>query len=452
MKLIRAVVNAFKNKKTRPRAIIWLGSVCTALTLVVAIGVSITTTYWFCAAICHYPQIDAVTSYDNSTHTHVACITCHKQPGGDPVSFLLFKVEALFKEGIPTVMRSSDLPINPLSSLAMNPTKIPSYHCTQCHNLENRGGEGARGEPSTSAGIIMNHWVHTDKGITCTACHNRVGHYEGGDWQPYGYELTYSYGVQNQPLHDDFMKMTACYRCHRFAEDDGQTVSTPYPIGEFPGATGDCAICHTQNFDLVPSNHLESGFVEDLHGPMYLEIAEQVRTFVEGPIPTYNDLEGKGYDMDEQSVRALNGVPSVRAINYCYTCHTTRYCDDCHGGIGMPHPEGYTMQPHIDDATHNPDSCALCHTTSSINNTAAAAGSLAGLSSADTCSACHHREKHVEGWDFNPAVNWEWIQHAQAAIEVGADSCMGCHDIRTCESCHINFDRDELARWQSRGN
>jgi len=419
--------------------------------LVVALGVSVTTTYWFCAAVCHYPQWDTVTSYDNSTHTGVACIACHKQPGGDPVSFLLFKVEALLKMP-PSIARTAEMPLNPLSDLAMNPVKQPSKYCTQCHRLENRGGLDARGEPSTSPGIIMDHWVHTDLGITCTACHNRVGHYQGGDWVNVHEPTEYAPGRYHNVMHDDFMLMTACYRCHRFGEDDGQIVSTPYPIGDYPGATGECAICHTQNFNLLPDNHLQSRFVEDIHGPWYMEISQSVQEFVDGPLKTYNDLVDKGYDIDTLGVRALQGVPSVRAINYCYTCHTTRFCDDCHGGIAMPHPAGYTMQPHIDDATSNPDSCGICHVTSPINNTPVAAGSLAGTTGADTCSACHHREEYIPGWTFDPNVNWEWIQHAEAADAVGGDSCMQCHDVRYCEACHVNFDRDELARWQSRGN
>ncbi|MCL2526286.1 MAG: hypothetical protein FWE46_04460 [Coriobacteriia bacterium] len=452
MKLFHAIVGAFKNKRTKVRAIIWLGTVLTGLMLVVAIGVSITTTYWFCAAICHYPQTDAVSSYDNSTHTQVACIACHKQPGGDPVSFLMFKVEALFKELPPAIMRTSDMPINPLSGLAMNPTKLPYYHCTQCHRLENRGGAGMRGEPSTSPGIIMDHWAHTDLHITCTACHNRVGHYEGGGWEPYGFPTTDGH----DPRHDDFMLMTACYRCHRFSEYDGQVVTTPYPIGQFPGATGECSICHTENFDLVPDNHRVPHFVEDVHGPWYLEIAQNVQEFIDEDdkhFPTYNDMSK--YDQSNAAVRALANVPNVRAINYCYTCHTTRFCDDCHGGIRMPHPEGYFRQPHIDDIKANPDSCAICHVTSPINNTQRAAHFAYGTSDGDTCSACHHREKYVPGWQFDPSVNWEWIQHPEATLATGGDSCMSCHDMHTCESCHVNFDRGELRRQQQlhqRGN
>ena len=451
MKLINAIKDSFKNRRTRPRAIIWLGTVATALTLVITIGVSLTTTYWFCAVICHYPQIDAVTSYDNSTHTQVACIACHKQPGGDPVSFLLFKVEALFKELPPTIARTSDVPINPYSGLAMNPTKLRSKYCTQCHRLENRGGAGMRGEPSTSPGIIMNHWAHTDLEITCTACHNRVGHYEGGNWESQLADIrTYTDGILNPVYHEDFMMMTACFRCHRFEDTDGQIVTTPYPIGQFPGATGDCMICHTVNFELVPDNHLVPRFVEDVHGPWYLEIVEEVAAFVDGPLPTYNDLSK--YDQSVPGVRALDGVPSVQAINYCYTCHNQRFCDDCHGGIRMPHPEGYYMQPHITDATDSPESCGICHVVSPINNTPAAAGNLAGTAAGDTCSACHHREQYVPGWDFDPNVNWEWVQHAEATLATGGDTCMECHDMKTCELCHVNFDRAELQRWQLRGN
>jgi len=451
MKLIHAVLDAFKNKRSRPRAIIWLGTVLTALMLVVALGVAVTTTYWFCAAVCHYPQADAVSSYDNSTHTGVACIACHKQPGGDPVSFLLFKVEALLKMP-PSIAGTVDMPINPMSTLAMDPVKQPSKYCTQCHRLDNRGGLGMRGEPSSSQGIIMDHWAHTDLDITCAACHNRVGHYEGGDWQPFGFDLTYTYGVRNEPLHDDFMRMDACFRCHRFEAYDGNDplVSTPYPIGQYPGATGECAICHTPSFELVPDNHLEPRFVEDIHGPWYEREVARVAAFIDGPIPTYNELVGK-YDPSIPGVTALDGVPSVRAINYCYTCHNTRFCDDCHGGIRMPHPEGYRLQPHLDDSANYPDSCAICHVASPVNNTPAAALEFVGTSAGDTCSACHHRALYNPGWDFNPDVNWEWIQHAEALEVISGDSCMECHEIRTCEACHVNFDRDELARWQQMG-
>jgi len=412
--------------------------VAAALTLVVAIGVTLTTSYWFCAAICHYPQFDAVEAYNNSTHTSVACVTCHKQPGADPVSFLLFKVEALFTELPPTIARTSSMPINPLSDLAMNPEKHPSKYCTQCHRLENRGGLNQRGEPNTSQGIIMNHWAHTDLGVTCTTCHNRVGHNEGAGYQPHGYVLTESYGVVNQPLHDNFMRMTACFRCHRFPEDDGQTVSTPYPIGQYADATGDCSICHTPSFDLVPSNHKVPHFVEGVHGPWYLEIAQSVETFIDGPIPTYNDLSK--YDQSNPSVTALDGVPSVRAINYCYTCHTTRFCDDCHGGISMPHAEGYRLQPHIEDGKAKAEACATCHTASPVNNTARAGGG-------DTCSACHHSEKYT-GAPFDASINWEWIQHAQVAYQIGSEACYDCHSVTSCSSCHVNFDRGELNKWR----
>ena len=433
MKLIHAILDAFKNSRTRARAIIWLGTVLTALMLVVAVGVAITTTYWFCAAVCHYPQWDTITSYNNSTHTGVACIACHKQPGGDPVSFLLFKVEALLKMP-PSIMRTAEMPLNPTSSLAMDPIKQPSKYCTQCHRIENRPG----GETLSSPGIIMDHSAHTDHYITCAACHNRVGHYQGGDWVNY-HEPTHG----NSPFHDDFMLMTACYRCHRFPEDDGQRVGTPYPVGQYPGATGECAICHSASFQLIPDNHFPlDHFIYEVHGPWYVEIADAVDTFINyDRLPTYNDLSK--YDQSNPYVRGMDGIPSVRAINYCYTCHTTRFCDDGHGGIRMPHPTGYYRQPHIDDAANYPDSCGICHVVSDINNTERAGGG-------DTCSACHHREKYT-GWDFDPNVNWEWIQHAEATLAVGGDSCLRCHDMVYCETCHVNFDREELARWQQRG-
>jgi len=435
MKLIHALLDAFRNSRTRARAIIWLGTALTALMLIVALGVAVTTTYWFCAVVCHYPQWDTVTSYDNSTHTGVACIACHKQPGGDPISFLLFKVEALLKMP-PSIAGTVEMPLNPHSTLAMNPAKQPSKYCTQCHRLDNRGGLDQRGEPNSSDGIIMDHWAHTDLYISCTACHNRVGHYQGGgEWRPY-HPVTNN----NRPIHDDFMMMTACFRCHRFEADDGNDllISTPYPIGQFPGATGECAICHTDCFELIPDNHRVPRFIEDIHGPWALEIENNVMDFIANPdTPTYNEQVNNNTDPYS---RALRGVPSVRAVNYCYTCHTTRFCDDCHGGIRMPHPPGYYLQPHIDDAENYPESCAICHVASAVNDTPAATGNNPNITLGDTCSACHHGYPNLD-WDFNTEISWEWIDHIPATQQLGATVCFDCHSPTSCAICHVGLNQ-----------
>ncbi|MCL2680632.1 MAG: NapC/NirT family cytochrome c, partial [Coriobacteriia bacterium] len=419
--LIHAILDAFKNKRTRVRAIIWTGTILTCLMLVVALGVTLTTTYWFCAAVCHYPQGDTVSSYDNSTHTGVACIACHKQPGANPIDFVAFKAGAM--TSLPkTIMGTVKMPINENSWLAMDPTHLPSKYCTQCHRLENRPG----GEPLTSPGIIMDHGIHTNLNITCAACHNRVGHNE----LDRGWEPQIPATGDNPEKHDCFMLMTACYRCHRFPEDDGQIVNTPYPVGTFPGATGECEICHTDYFELIPENHNVPRFVEDIHGPWAVQIEADIDAFIaqDNPSrPVYNNLTST----DKES-RALDGVPSVRAINYCYTCHTLKFCDDCHGGIRMPHPAGYLVD-HIQDAEDYPDSCRICHAASAINDTPQAGGG-------DTCSACHHGRPNLE-WDFNVNVSWEWVDHIPATQELGAAVCFDCHTPTSCATCHVGLNQ-----------
>src|SRR5690606_18318947 len=47
--------------------------------------------------------------------------------------------------------------------------------------------------------------------------------------------------------HEDFMEMTACFRCHSL-EDEAL-------------APGSCASCHPKDFDLKPANHDEADFV-----------------------------------------------------------------------------------------------------------------------------------------------------------------------------------------------
>ena len=398
------LIDAFKNGKTRPRAIIWTGTLLVGLMLFIPIMVGATTSYWFCAAICHYPQADTISSYNRSTHSNVACTACHMPLGADPITFLIHKVEAL-AELPPTIAGTVVMPINPTSHLAMYPKHMSKVVCVQCHNLENR-------EVTPSEGIIISHEAHDRRGIGCTVCHNRVAHDESDPWQP---ELDATDG--NNPKHDVFMTMTSCYRCHRL-EDDGQEVTTPYAK-----ATGECAACHPESFDLVPASHKVEHFVKDHHGEMAVEEAEKVEHAKEHASeehPLYVELD---HYEDEES-QAINGVPSVRAINECYTCHKSEFCTDCHGGVEMPHPAGY-VKTHKEEATEYPEACEKCHATSGQGG----------------CTTCHHSDPNVPGWEFDPNELWLPPQHAKAAQEVGANSCFNCHVPTSCSKCHVGLSR-----------
>ncbi|MCL2024369.1 MAG: NapC/NirT family cytochrome c [Coriobacteriia bacterium] len=396
-------IEAFRNPASRPRAIIWVATVTIAFLLFVTVAVAATTAFWFCADICHSVQVDTINSYLNSTHDTVACVSCHIKPGADPVTFLWGKAKKL-AELPPTIMGTYDMPLNPVSQLAMSGVYMGSQQCMQCH----QGGDRF---VTPSYGIIMDHDIHADNDIACAVCHNRVGH------QEQGIELV---GVNPQTgeaafPHPDYMDMKACYRCHRLEADglkDG--------LAEFPTplmVSGACELCHPPEFDLVPPSHYVERFVEDVHGPMAIEEEEGVRQGAELVAAAF-----ERHNYDEKSTPegdAVRDIPNSLVINDCYTCHAVSFCDDCHLGVRMPHPENY-LELHVEDSVRNMAGCELCHGGPEL-----------------VCVECHHTDPWIPGYQLDPTRSW-LAQHWDPCAILGAAMCFDCHDPVFCAYCHVN--------------
>lgn len=390
----------FKNPISRPRAIIWTGVILVALCLSMVVVVGFTSTTWFCSNMCHITEDDAVSAWERSSHSEVSCISCHMPPGADPITFLMHKA-AVLPELPMVVFKTFEMPHNARSHVALDPTIMPVAQCTQCHDLSKRA-------VTTSPGIIINHKAHDDANLTCTICHNRIAHDESGDWEPTLFDFT-----TNTPSykHEDFMKMDACYRCHRLA-DDGIEAETPYK------ASGKCAVCHPADFDLKPASHKAENFLTDMHGKMSLEEVASVAKSQEN-LDTHGDESPK--DKESPEVKALEGVPYSGVINSCYTCHTKKFCQDCHGGITMPHPADF-LTNHQKEAEVAPKSCAKCH------------------GAVETCSRCHHSDPNVAGYKFDTKQTW-MAQHDTASKEVGPAACFDCHKPTFCANCHVSINK-----------
>jgi len=409
-------IEAFRNPVTRPRAILWLGALLTFLPLFIAFAVAATTSFWFCAEICHKVQDDAINSYLNSSHKNVSCVACHYKPGKSPVSLIESKIIAAVGELPPTIMGTFNIPINPDSSLALNKYEFPDKRCTQCHNMANR-------TVTASHGIIIDHEVHEDFGVTCTMCHNRVGHNEND------LELVLTNPMTGEPAykHDDFMMMTACYRCHDMESN-------------LP-ATGDCLACHTKNFDLVPGSHK----VDDFLGRPHAELALAEHDAVQAALVKYDmsvepneqtktaDLRAITADTDGLDAKAAGHgalpLAPVSTINDCYTCHKKSFCYDCHG-MEMPHPANFLRPANITDADGHPaiskedgkmEKCVMCH----------------GVEEKTLfCSTCHHGAE--SNWNFDSQIDWTATQHAVAIETTGISVCTNaCHSPNFCADCHI---------------
>ncbi len=391
----RISLSGFKDPVRRPRYIIWTGVATLMMAAVVIVALGVTSTYWFCAEVCHEVQDDTITAYDRSSHAEVSCMACHMPVNADPVKFLLHKAEALAELYL-TATDKFSLPLNPTSHLAM---VMPEKQCTQCHS-ENR-------RITPSEGIIIDHKVHRDEEITCTMCHNRVAHRED-------FELTLTDPKTGKPnrKHDDWMKMSACCRCHGLEE------------GSL--ATGACAACHPPGFELKPDDHRAEGFYPAGHAKMALEEIERVKA-AEAAAAAYREKESKkttdGASLGIEKAYAGGGgynpweekIPSAGEVNYCSTCHAEKFCSDCHG-LPMPHPSDF-QAGHGDLGRSSPKVCATCHAQ--------------GGKADDTrfCNACHHP-------DGDPALPWI-PQHVDAVRTSGAQACFKCHKPTYCAGCHV---------------
>jgi hypothetical protein len=421
----------FKDPVRRPRYIIWTGVVVLGMAAFVVIALGVTSTYWFCAEGCHKVQDDTIIAYDRSPHSKISCMACHMPVNADPITFLLHKAEALGELYL-TATNKFELPLNPGSHLALDQKHMGSEQCTQCHNLANRN-------VTPSPGIIIDHAVHGDAEIHCTVCHNRTAHVED-------FEMTTidpGSGEPNQP-HEDFMLMTACFRCHTLTDESPGGIPAP----------GACGACHTPDFELKPGNHFEAGFYPRGHADMALEDLEAKEAALGGddhgeegeeseegtetpaeegeeePAEESNDesmlgiakayaAEGGELSEDAPMYERLAHLPPAAAVGYCSTCHVeSRFCMDCHG-MEMPHPEEFKTKTHPELVATQMEKCELCHTA------------------ADPffCDKCHHGT--ASDWEFNTEVAWGQQQHAEAVRTNGVPGCLEvCHEISYCKACH----------------
>ncbi len=428
----------FKDPARRPRYIIWTGVAVLVLAAVMVTALGVTSTYWFCANGCHKVQDDTIIAYDRSSHSNVSCMACHMPVNADPITFVLHKAEALGELYL-TATNKFDLPLNLGSHVGLDGKHMGSEQCTQCHNLANR-------TITPSPGIVIDHDVHGEAEIHCTVCHNRVAH-------PEDFDLTLSHPVTGEPnaKHEDFMLMTACFRCHTLTAESPSGITAP----------GACSACHTPDFVLKPDSHFGQDFYPRGHADLALEDLEAMaaaagdardddpgseeETATDGASDEEtgtDEASDAGEDTEESSLgiakayategeapgddapmyERLAHLPKVAEVGYCSTCHVVEsFCMDCHG-MEMPHPVEFLEQTHPEFVAAQPEKCAMCHTTEDPA----------------FCDSCHHGT--ASDWEFQDDVVWGAAQHAEAVRTNGVPGCLEtCHEISYCQTCHTEL-------------
>ena len=387
----RISLGGYLDPLRRPRWIVWTIVAVVVIAAVMVPVLGITSTRWFCSEGCHKVQDDTIESYQHSSHSEISCMACHMPVNANPVIFLMHKAEAL-GELAQTVTNNYELPLNKDDEVALT---MKSGQCTQCHNE-------ARRKVTPDAGLKIDHAIHAEKGVNCTICHNRIAHNE--NFTP---KLIDPKTRSLNQKHANFMTMTACFRCHT------QEVKKGSPPGQ-------CFVCHTPEFTLLPASHQDPNFFPKGHGQ--LASAEESRAPWMNASDVGTETETAVERTSENAVKSESlgeDLPKVEGVNLCSTCHARAFCTDCHG-VPMPHPSDFVTK-HGPIGRANPQVCAKCH----------------GFN-VDFCGNCHHGT-HL-GYKMNPKQTWKQ-QHPLAVNQVGAAGCIqpgGCHSPTYCAICHAN--------------
>lgn len=401
---MRNPLSAFVDRRRRPRAILWTGVVVLAFAALYVAANMATSTRWFCNDVCHGVHADNKAAYFNASHQNISCMACHYPVDMNPIALALDRADKL-ADIPPAVLGTTEMPVNKYSHLALS---MPATQCTQCHDMRNR-------KVTPTLGVKIDHAAHAERDITCGACHNRVAHQELE-------KLT----LPGNERHEDFSKMTACFRCHTLA-------------GESPSeykASGECATCHKPGFDLTPGTHDAGNWYNakgDSSGHAKAALAVIERTeqaseqwaeaepeFAEKkPRPLAHIAEQMaGYDA-ELKVK----VPPVSTVNDCYTCHKAKFCSACHG-TEVPHKAGFRRSHSKAYKQSAAASCAKCHNRTYQPKYAA-----------QTCQQCHHQR-------WQPAKGRWSAQHGRIIHREGLDvverDCERCHDTVWCSQCHTS--------------
>lgn len=390
-----SLIRGFKDPVTRPRYIIWSGVAAMVLVAVVVVALGVTSTRWFCAEVCHKVQDDAIGSYQASTHSEISCMACHTPVNADPVTFVMKKAKSLVELYL-TATEDYEIPLNATSHVALS-YYFQSKQCKQCHNLKNR-------EVTPSKGIIISHEAHEKAApgelaeeeywnkIQCTWCHNRIAHNEEG-YEP---RLTDPHSGEVAHKHDDFMGMTACFRCHTLTDVSPSIYKAP----------GACAKCHPADFELKPANHAAKDFYPKGHA----KTAKEDKEHAAEVLTEYEHKVEEGH---------ADPLPPVGSVFYCATCHVeNKFCMNCHG-MEMPHPQEFKDKAHPATSKKQADKCTLCHAPAKTF----------------FCDKCHHGAK--SNWEFDAKQPWK-TQHARTVTKNGVKGCLEvCHkEVKFCVDCH----------------
>ena len=265
-------------------------------------------------------------------------------------------------------------------------------------------------------GLVFNHGSHLM--VSCDGCHSRMPHQEGIT-ESVPMEVCYAcHGVQHGPQGE--LAGSECRKCHTEGFD---LVPTDHqPIDQFAGkphaerakrlGNNDCMMCHTASKDCNPC-HVEKAVKID---PLPDSYASVVRERPKGPsIKIYP----QGPTNMAQCVYChpdLDSIVPGRLI-FAHAEHLQRAypCEACHPKFG--HNEAGVAVPDM-------MSCYRCHGLQHQGQ---------GVIATDDCGACHPKE-----FDLVPVNHTPKFIAGEHKVRAGEDPayCAMCHTTQFCIDCH----------------
>jgi cytochrome c-type protein NapC len=275
--------------------------------------------------LCH-EMAPAVAAWKTSSHTKVACPSCHEKPR----PWYAFPQTLAVRSAMLTRDISLTLAKDPKPSKVETPT-VPDSTCERCHNP-------AR-QITIRFGTLIKHTEHAKRNKSCLSCHYWTGHPKPGAEKP-------------------MLMMEQCFTCH----------------GRTPGskAPGTCDVCHPKSFSLSPTSHArktwstthgswsltqrqpcamchERSFCDACHGvdmphpptwgkgdpPLHAAAGQKDATVCARCHPAKPDLcsmcHHEGWEPQKGPwVSQHPKMVAKRGASFCIECHTPTYCYDCH--------------------------------------------------------------------------------------------------------------------------
>jgi hypothetical protein len=243
--------------------------------------------------------------------------------------------------------------------------------------------------------------------LDCAQCHRDEGVAGVMTWRLQVVEMALS-PVTRSSGTSMRVKNGRCLSCHQDAVDAtlvarGIRMSHKEPLR----AGADCSDCHARGLHApisIGASGIDMGQCLRCHvvSPLsadcatcHLEQVTRERRLVSGAFakthgPSWSSLHGMG------------------DLNTCSACHSVARCDSCHG-TALPHTEQW-LNRHGGESEAESARCEQCHST-------------------QFCDDCHGMSiPHPR--DFRAT-------HGDQAKTLDAPACVLCHDLSSCETCHL---------------